>query len=111
MIAIKHFLSWLALFCFGLVALQSTQHGVEAARLAATQAAREEAAMKLEQAKTPEELQKEKERMEKIKADIESLLNESKEYKQSRSEPARCLVRACRLDFLSNIVFSNEDHR
>lgn len=81
--------SWLAIFGFCLLALELGQHGVDAARLAATKAAREEAAAKRDKAKTPEEIQQEKERLEKLKGDIESLLKESKEYRQAQCEPAR----------------------
>ncbi|CDJ50320.1 hypothetical protein, conserved [Eimeria brunetti] len=69
---------------WGACTLQIAQDVAEAARLAATKAARDEAAAKLEKAKSPEDLQKEKEKLEQLKLDIKSLLNESKEYKQQQ---------------------------
>ncbi|CDJ36173.1 uncharacterized protein EMH_0038800 [Eimeria mitis] len=71
----------IGLLC-GVWTLQAAKDAAEAARLAATKAARDEAAAKLEKAKSPEELQKEKEKLEQLKLDIKNLLRESKEYKQ-----------------------------
>ncbi|KAL8438690.1 hypothetical protein Efla_005228 [Eimeria flavescens] len=76
-------LSWLAFFAFCLVALGLGNHGVDAARLAATKAARVEAAAKLHEAKTPEEIQKEKEKLAELKASIEALLKDNKEFRQA----------------------------
>ncbi|KAL8272271.1 hypothetical protein Esti_003788 [Eimeria stiedai] len=75
---------WLALVGFCLVALRLTDHGVNAARLAATRAARQEAAAKLNEAKTPEEIQKEKERLLQVQDRIADLLKDSKEYRQAQ---------------------------
>lgn len=63
--------------------LELGKHGVDAARLAATKAAREEAAAKRDKAKSPEEIQQEKERLEKLKGDIKILLKDSKEYQRA----------------------------
>ncbi|KAL8446642.1 hypothetical protein Emag_004702 [Eimeria magna] len=76
--------SWLALASLCLVALGLTEHEVEAARLAATRAARQEAAAKLDEAKTPEEIQQEKERLLEVKESIAALLRDSKEYRQAQ---------------------------
>ncbi|CDI83846.1 hypothetical protein EAH_00044830 [Eimeria acervulina] len=67
---------------WGVFTLQAGKDVAEAARLAATKAARGEAAAKLDKAKAPDELQKEKEKLEKLKEDIKSLLGDSKEYQQ-----------------------------
>ncbi|CDJ41253.1 hypothetical protein, conserved [Eimeria tenella] len=72
----------LGIFCF-LSIVERDYHGAQAARLAATRAARDEAAQKLDKLKSPEELQKAKEKMAKLKEDIQTLLLESKEYKQA----------------------------
>lgn len=76
------------LACLGicLVAVGLGYLVVDAARLAATKAAKGEAAAKLEKSKTPEEIQKEKGRLESLKAEIEALLKDSKEYRQSQRE-------------------------
>lgn len=69
---------WLALIGICLFALNPHQLGADAARLAATKAAQEEAEAKADTSKSQEE----KERMEKLKSDIEKLLKENKEYKK-----------------------------
>ncbi|CDI75494.1 hypothetical protein, conserved [Eimeria praecox] len=63
---------------------QAAKDAAEAARLAAARAAREEAAAKLEKSKSADEIQKEKEKLEQLKADIKKLLEASKEYKQNQ---------------------------
>ncbi|XP_022588245.2 uncharacterized protein LOC34620443 [Cyclospora cayetanensis] len=76
--------TWLVLCgCFCLVGLELGHHAVESARLAATIAAKDEAAAKRDQAKSAEELQKEKERFEKLTREIENLLQDSKDYKKA----------------------------
>ncbi|CDJ60926.1 hypothetical protein, conserved [Eimeria maxima] len=68
----------------GICTLQGGKDAAQAARLAATRAARAEAAAKLEKGKSPDELQKEKENLLQLKHDIKNLLKDSKEYKRQQ---------------------------
>lgn len=70
----------------GICTLQGGKDAAQAARLAATRAARAEAAAKLEKGKSPDELQKEKENLLQLKHDIKNLLKDSKEYKRQQSK-------------------------
>lgn len=85
---------------WGVFTLQAGKDVAEAARLAATKAARGEAAAKLDKAKAPDELQKEKEKLEKLKEDIKSLLGDSKEYQQGLSEATVGIFKGLQPDVL-----------